>query len=288
MLKKYLLLFLFFTCIHILYAQVTQSYMISDEKDIEMLDFCFFSPTGQSFFKSVDNEYLIKMNGDFQKDKLRSKLIKSKNQRIQKVQLDLTIVKNSSDLLDIFSSHEDLYNRWNVYFSKQKKMNIQLVYGYGESYIDLAGLSVNKLKIITSGATVIGDYSAYVENPIKMDSLSVIAELGKVSLNNMHLLNVQKIETKIDFGSVDMDFSKNNSDYLPINAVIGGGIYKITLPKDATVPVRIKISSTLLSNIQLPANYVQVSEGVYQNKAYKNNKGLNFDIQVSFGKVLFQ
>lgn len=271
-----------------MYGQVAQRYTIADEKDIKSLEFTFFSPIGESFFTAVDNPYVVKIHGDFQEGTIRSNLKKSKINDVQRVQLDLTTVNNSSSLFDIFSSEEDLYNRWNIYFSKQKKLNLQLIYGYGKSYLDLAGLSVQKLKIITSGAKIIGDYSVYTKNSIKMDSLHVIAELGKVKLNNMHLYNVRHIQTTIDFGKVNMDFSKNKNDYIPINAVIGGGTFTVILPKDQDVPVQIKISSTLLSTIQLPPNYIRVSDEVYQNEAYKNNKGLNFDIQVSFGKVLFE
>lgn len=288
MLKKHAILFIFCICLYTMYGQITQRYTIADEKDIKSLDFTFFSPIGESFFTAVDNSYIVKIHGDFQEGKIRSNLKKSKVNDLQKVHLDLTTVNKSSSLFDIFSSQEDLYNRWNVYFSKHKKINLQLIYGYGKSYLDLAGLSVQKLKIITSGAKVISDYSVYTENPIKMDSLHVIAELGKVRLNNMHLYDVEYVQTTIDFGTVDMDFSKNENDYIPINAVIGAGTFTVKLPKDKNVPVQIKISSTLLSTIQLPPNYKKVSEGVYQNKAYKHNKGLNFEIQVSFGKVLFE
>ena len=35
-------------------------------------------------------------------------------------------------------------------------------------------------------------------------------------------------------------------------------------------------------SIELPKEFTEVEKGIYQNKAYKKNKGLDFDIQVSF------
>ena len=241
MLKKHTFLFILLLCISNIYAQVAQRYTIEDEKQIQVLDFTFFSPTGESFFTAVDNPYLVKVNGDFQEGTIRPKLSKSTVGSTQKVQLELSTIKTSSSVFDIFSTSEDLYNRWNIYFTKEKKLNLQLVYGYGKSYLDLANLSVQKLKIITSGADIIADYSVYAKNPIKMDSLLIIAELGKIVLNNMHLYNAQKIHATVDFGTVSMDFSRSESDYVPIKVIVGGGTYKVTLPKDPTIPVQIKI-----------------------------------------------
>ncbi len=288
MLKRYIIGIIAFFCSLYVHAQVTQRYTIANEKDIEILNFTFFTPIGESFFTAVDNPYLVKVNGDFEEGTIRSNLSKKRVHNTQQVVLDLAIVQQNENLLDIFSDDEDLYNRWNIYFSKKKQLDLHLIYGKGKSYLDLAGLSVKKIQIITSGADVIADYSMYVANPIDMDSLNIVAELGKVSLNNIHLYDVETITSQIDFGSVDLDFSHVPDNYTKIFSVVGGGTYRVVLPKDKNIPIQIRLSSSLMSSIELPDGFTEVREGIYQNKAYKKNKGLDFDIQVSFGKILFE
>lgn len=288
MLKKHIIGIIAILYVLSSYAQVAQRYTIADEKEIDVLDFTFFTPVGESFFTAVDNPYLAKIHGDFEEGTIRSNLSKTRVQNTQKVVLDLVTVQNNNNLLDIFSNNEDLYNRWNIYFSKKKELDLHLIYGKGKSYLDLAGLSVKKLEIITSGADIIADYSMYISNSIEMDSLNIVAELGKVSLNNVHLYDAQVISSKIDFGSVDADFSKVTDNHIQVNSIVGGGTYKVVLPKDKNVSIQIKLSSSLMSSIKLPEGYIEIQEGIYQNKSYKKNKGLNFDIQVSFGKILFE
>ncbi len=288
MLKKHIIGIIGLLCTLLVHGQVAQRYTIADEKGIETLNFTFFTPVGESFFTAVDNAYLAKIHGDFEEGTIRSKLSKKRIQNTQKVVLDLATVQKNENFLDIFSDNEDLYNRWNIYLSKKKELDLHLIYGKGKSYLDLAGLSVKKLQIITSGADVIADYSIYVNNPIKMDSLNIVAELGKVSINNLHLYEVKTITSQIDFGSVDIDFSNAPDHYTKIFSVVGGGTYKVVLPKDKSIPIQIKLSSSLMSSINLPEGFTEVKEGVYQNKAYKKNKGLDFEIQVSFGKILFE
>ena len=76
---------------------------------------------------------------------------------------------------------------WKMYLTDTKPYFLELNYGVGNANIDLSGLAIKNLKIITGSADVnVGYYSA-LENQIDMDTFFVKVDLGSVNVKNLNL-----------------------------------------------------------------------------------------------------
>ena len=178
---------------------------------------------------------------------------------------------------------------WKVYLTENTPYSLNLDYGLGNANIDLSGLSVEKLKIVTGSADVNVSYSSGIENKVNMDTFYIKVEMGSVNAKNINLSRSKVVVADVGFGNMFLDFSNKPIVNNHVIGSVGAGNLIIQLPSEE-VPVLVKINDSWLCSIKLSRSLKKIGENKYANAAYsKNSKdALTFDLDVSMGKIVFK
>src|SRR5205085_1338606 len=118
---------------------------------------------------------------------------------------------------------------------------LDLDYGLGNANVDLAGLSVSKLKINTGSADVNVSYSTGEANKVDMDTFYIKVDMGSLTARQLNLTRSKYVLADVGFGNMLLDFSDKPSMGHKIKGSVGAGNLIIYLPSNE-VPVLVKIS----------------------------------------------
>ena len=178
---------------------------------------------------------------------------------------------------------------WKVYLTEETPYALNLDYGLGNANIDLSGLAVEKLKIITGNADVNVSYSSGIENKVTMDTFYIKVDMGTVNAKQINLARSKVVLADVGFGNMYLDFSNKPTSSNHIIGSVGAGNLIIQLPDEST-PVLVHINDSWLCSINLSKSLKKIGDNKYANAAYsKNAKGaLTFDLDVSMGKIVFK
>ncbi|MBX2914389.1 MAG: hypothetical protein KF856_03845 [Cyclobacteriaceae bacterium] len=178
---------------------------------------------------------------------------------------------------------------WKVYLTETTPYILDLDYGLGNANIDLAGLSVKKLRINTASADVSINYSTGIENKIDMDTFFVKVDMGSLNARQLNLTRSKIVMAEVGFGNMFLDFSARPALNNRVIGSVGAGNLVIQLP-DAEVPVVVTINESWLCSINLSNSLKKIAPNKYANAAYtKDSKdALVFDLDVSMGKIVFR
>jgi len=180
-------------------------------------------------------------------------------------------------------------NTWKVILTEDVPYNLDLTYGIGTAFIDLAGLSVANLKVKTGSADVNIGYLTSMPNNIDMDTMAIKVDLGNVNVRQINLANVHHISAEVGFGNMLLDLTEPLADGCKVQASVGAGSMEILIPKSET-GIIIRIKKSLLCNVKLTKSFSEVEENVFTNIEYDHNATdlLEFDVEVSFGSITFK
>jgi hypothetical protein len=178
---------------------------------------------------------------------------------------------------------------WKMYLTESKPYSLELNYGVGNAHIDLSGLGIKNLKIITASADVIVGYFSSLQNQVEMDTFNVKVEVGSVNVRNLNLSRTKNVVADVGFGSMVLDFTQTPLNGSKIKGSVGAGNLIILLPSVDT-PVLVKIEDSWLCSVKMPASLKKINENTFANAAYsKNSSGaLIFDLDVSLGNIIFK
>ena len=176
---------------------------------------------------------------------------------------------------------------WKVYLNEDKPYELNLNYGIGEAYVDLSGLSVEKLNINTGSANVNVGYLSEIGNQTKMDTFNVKVDLGSLQMRKTNLANAKVIIADVGFGNVFIDLSDPPSTSSYIEASIGAGNLEVLVPKSGT-GIKVVIHDSMLCQVKLSKSFVEIEPDIFVNGNYEEGgtDQLIFDIDVSLGNVL--
>jgi hypothetical protein len=178
---------------------------------------------------------------------------------------------------------------WDIYLSNTKPYDLDLKYGVGSSYLDLSGLAVDKLRIYTASADVKVGYAQNQPNLVKMDSFSVKVDLGSLEIHKLNLTRADNISAEVGFGSLLLDFSEKMEDGCKLTASVGAGRLEVIMPALDT-PIRVRLHSSPLCTVSLPAQFIKVNKNLYVNEFYEEGMEdlLDFDLDVAMGSIIFR
>ncbi|MBS1952316.1 MAG: hypothetical protein JST37_15025 [Bacteroidetes bacterium] len=178
---------------------------------------------------------------------------------------------------------------WKVYLAEGVSYALDLDYGLGNANIDLAGLTINKLKINTGSADVNVSYSSDQENKIEMDTFSIKVNMGSVAAHQLNLTRSKYVLADVGFGNMLLDFSDKPIMPHRVKGTVGAGNLIIHLPPQ-DVPVIVYVSDSWLCSVNLSRNLKKIAPNTFANSSYsKNAKAiLTFDLDVSMGKIVFK
>jgi hypothetical protein len=207
------------------------------------------------------------------------------------VKLDDQRSKSLSSTLSkrMFSSQAVDDYTWKVYLADIKPMALDLNYAVGDTYIDLSGLPVERLKMHTGSANVKVNYKANQENRIPMDTFLIKVDMGTLTAKNLHLSRSSRVIADVGFGSVYMDFKDAQNITTSVMATVGAGKLEVILPS-SDIPVKININDSPLCRIKVPSGFTKSKENEFTNQAFENNSVnyLTFNVDVAVGNIIFK
>ena len=189
----------------------------------------------------------------------------------------------------VFAKSKPEDNIWKVMLTEDVLYNLNLTYGIGAAYIDLAGLSVNSLKVKTGSADVNIGYLTSMPNSVKMDAMDIKVDLGNVSVRQIYLANVSHISAEVGFGNMLLDLAEPMDESCHVVASVGAGTLEILIPKSEK-PIIIRVKKSMLCDVKLTKSFKEAEENVFTNMEYSADATdiLEFEVDVSFGTIIFK
>ncbi|MBS1681368.1 MAG: hypothetical protein JST48_06630 [Bacteroidetes bacterium] len=178
---------------------------------------------------------------------------------------------------------------WKVYLAENMPYSLDLDYGLGNANLDLAGLSVSKLKINTGSADVKVSYSTGEMNKVDMDTFFIKVDMGSLTARQLNLTRSKLVLADVGFGNMLLDFSDKPSVSHRIKGSVGAGTLIVYLPAKE-VPVIVHVTDSWLCSLSLSRSLKKINSNTFANAAYtKDSKdALTFDLDVSMGKIIFK
>ena len=189
----------------------------------------------------------------------------------------------------VFSKSKPEDNIWKVILTEDIPYNLNLSYGIGAAFIDLAGLSVSNLKVKTGSANVNIGYLTSMPNGINMDTMEIKVDLGNVSVRQIDLANVSYISAEVGFGNMLLDLAEPMDEPCHVIASVGAGNLEILIPKSEK-PIIIRVKKSMLCDVKLTKSFKETDENVFTNMDIDADVSdiLEFDVDVSFGTIIFK
>ena len=189
----------------------------------------------------------------------------------------------------VFAESKAEDNIWKVLLTEDMPYNLNMSYGIGMAYLDLAGLSIKNLYVKTGSADVNIDYLSSMPNVVKMDTMSIKVDLGNVAVRQINHANVQNIMAEVGFGNMLLDLAEPVDQPCKINASVGAGSLEILIPKDK-IPIIIRVKQSMLCDVRLTKSFRELEKNVYSNMEVDDDSDnmLEFEVDVSFGSIIFK
>jgi hypothetical protein len=190
----------------------------------------------------------------------------------------------------VFGSDDQATDKlWKVYLTDSKPYSLDLVYGLGNANVDLSGLAISRLKIMTGSADVNVSYASGLENKIEMDTFFVKVDVGSLNVKQLYLSKSKLVLVDVGFGNMYLDFSSKPLTSNHVKGSVGAGNLVVQLPAD-DVPVLVKVNESWLCSVTLSKSLQRIGENTFANAAYSKNaaNALTFDLDVSLGKIIFR
>jgi hypothetical protein len=187
-----------------------------------------------------------------------------------------------------FFSNPEPSENWHVYLSKSHPLSLSLHHIVGTAFIDLSGLSIEKLKVISASANVHFSNKDKILNKLEMDTFSVKVEFGSVKIKDLHLANVSTVLANVGFGNLTIDFEQGWNRSGNINASVAAGSMDIMIPQNS-IPIKITVQDSPLCSVKTLPNFKKISKNVFVSENYQADAPniLNFLIDVGMGSITF-
>jgi hypothetical protein len=275
-------------------AQLKNQFTVENQAAYEKIDLSLTAKTGNCFIRSGQKPDILNIYSNLEPEDYRHTFSTEVKGSLCEIRLLLEQEeqsgigkKLSEQVLGGPEKHNEKF--WRVFLTNNKPFSLNFENGLGNTNIDLAGLSVSKLKVNTGSANVNIFYGVPVQNKIDMDTFSVKVDIGSLVARNVTLSRSRTIVADIGFGSAFLDFSEVSDISRNVIGSIGAGDLVILLPF-ADVPVYVKINDSFLCNVNLGKSLKKIGENTFASASYTPDAKniLTFDLDVSWGKIVFK
>jgi len=272
-------------------AQISTSFTSGNNQDFDKVKFSLQATEGKCYIEPGEETTLLNIKSDAEEvtvPKLEER-IEHRTKQI-KVQLDQQGSYLGSSLSKrLFSKQETDDYSWKVYLSKYKPMDLDLNYAVGDTYIDLSGLPVERLKMRTGSANVYVDYRHDQSNKVMMDTFLIRVDMGTFKAKNLHLSRSEHVIADVGFGSLHMDFKHAVVMSTAVDASVGAGKLEVILPA-SDIPVKININDSPLCQIRMPKSFRRASSKEFVKGELNDSPDnyLTFNVDVAVGNIVFK
>jgi hypothetical protein len=276
------------------FSQVKKQFTVEKNELCNKVELCLKAKTGNCFIRpSQSNELLnIYSNQDLEEySHSFSNEVKGKTCMV-KLSLEQESQRGVGRKISyhVFGSDEKPNDKfWKVYLAEDMPYSLDLDYGLGNANVDLAGLSISKLKIKTGSADVNVTYSSDTKNKVDMDTFYIKVDMGSLTARQLNLTRSKLVLADVGFGNMLLDFSDKPTMGHRVKGTVGAGNLIIHLPENE-VPVIVRITDSWLCSVSLSHGLKKIGDNTFANAAYRKNPkdALSFDLDVSMGKIVFK
>ena len=274
-------------------AQESKHFRVEQNHKYHSITLNYSASSGVCYLAQGDNQDAVSVYSVRDIDEFNHSFSRhdSKNNLI----VDLSLEEKNNETFSqsisnkVFDKSKPEDNIWKVILAEDILYNLNLTYGIGTAFIDLAGLSVTNLKVKTGSADVNIDYLTSMPNLTTMDSMDIKVDLGNVNVRQVYLANVRNISAEIGFGNMLLDLAEPMDESCKVQASVGAGSLEILIPKDE-VPVIIRVKKSMLCDVKLTKSFREIEENVFANMDIDatDENLLEFEVDVSFGTITFK
>ncbi len=277
------------------YGQIKKYYTVENSNSFDKVDLTLSGGSGTCYIRPTQNQHPVNIYGNSAYNALIPSCESVLDNRTQRVNVKFIDSKTNefstkSVMFNVFSNDGGISeNQWHVYLSKKKPIRLNLNYGMGNAYVDLSGLSVEKLHITTGSADVNVGYVTGQYNQQEMDTFCIKVDLGQLEARQVALSNAKTIIADVGFGSLFLDFTNKSLVKSNVNATVGAGNLIINA-KESINPMIIYIHDSPLCRIQISQDFTEIRKNVFVNRLYDQDAEnlITFNINVTLGNIIFK
>ena len=278
------------------FAQFKKHFYVENSKDIKEVKVNLRLNSGTCIIKSSQEPGVFHMYGRTQSSDINHQY--NKEILDGTCYLNLILDDNNAEGLsqsissNIFGEETiEINNHWKILLSQKETYSLHLKYGIGRAHIDLSNLNVEKFKLHSGRSDVTVGYFSENGNQTKMDTMYLKVDLGTVKATNLGQARSKVIMADVGFGNLLIDLSELEEKHVTNNvkANVGAGNLYIGLPKN-NVPIKIKLKNSWLCSVNLPSDFIKLSDNIFVNQLYKESEtnAILIDVNVSMGSLIFK
>ena len=275
------------------FAQASKHFRVERGKNINTITLNYTTSSGVCYLGQGESRDPITVYSKRDIEDFNHSFNKNENDGTLEVEISLHEKNNETFSQSIsnkmFTEAKPEENIWKVLLTEDVPYNLNLSYGIGTAYLDLAGLSVKNLFVKTGSADVNIDYLSSMPNAIVMDTMAINVDLGNVAVRQINHANVQNILAEVGFGNMLLDLSEPLDEPCRIEASVGAGSLEILIPKNK-IPIIIRVKESMLCDVKLTKSFTELKDNVFSNMSVDADSDhmLEFDVDVSFGSITFK
>ncbi len=277
------------------YGQIKKHYTVENSNSFDKIDLTLSGGSGTCYIRPTPNINPVNIYGKSESNTIGPSCESVLDNRTQRVKVNFTkgnISESSTKKVafNVFSNDKgSKEDQWHVYLSKKKPIRLNLNYGMGNAYVDLSGLSIEKLNITTGSADVSVGYISGQYNQQEMDTFCIRVDLGELEARQIALSNAKTIIANVGFGSLYLDFTNKNFVKSNVNATVGAGNLIVTA-NESMNPMIIYIQDSPLCRVKIPQSFTEIRKNVFVNSQYHQDAEnlITFNIDVTMGNIIFK
>ena len=141
------------------------------------------------------------------------------------------------------------------------KMNL----GYGSTRLDLSGLRMMALEVVSGAADVLISYTK--PNAVPMKFLTVSSGMSKIVIRNLDHARAEQVSVENGIGDTKIVVGSDIHSKSTVHIDVGTGKCTLLVHKDA--PLKIIVNGTVFSSAQIPDGFVHTSDNTFTSHSYK-------------------
>jgi len=271
-------------------AQITRDFVVEEKNGFDMVKLDFSSYKGVSTVQRNYSGWPVSIQANLSKVNILPTFTHSIEEDVLVANLNHSNVESEnlgkSLSYRLFSNDNESFDHsWEVGLNANFLYDLNFNFGIGRAELDLSNINVTNCKIKTASADVVLKYSRN-PNPISMDTMSVLINMGNLEAKNVNFSNAKNMVFDVNYGKINLSFKGEMPQASHVKASVGAGTVNISLP-DNSLPYRVKINSTAMCRTSVPSYLREVGSKTYVSKGYQEDAPnlMVIEIDVSVGSI---
>jgi hypothetical protein len=174
---------------------------------------------------------------------------------------------------------DDMVNEWELLFSPEVPMELDLNIGASEGTLDLTGLALTDFSLDTGASDL--DVRFDEPNPVEMEDLDIRAGAASLAVEGIGNASPERMLVEGGVGELLLDFTGDWARSARVRVTAGAGALTLRLPEDVGVWVEVEGFGTVEADSGLVA-----SGDTYINQAYgEAETELLIEVTVGVGSI---